>query len=395
MGMKITSVEIYDMNTEGLRVLWHPVVIKINTDAGLTGVGEVALAYGVGHSAGAGMVKNLAETFLLGADPLQIEKIWETMLRGSFWGLGGGPAVYGGMSAIDMALWDIKGQALGQPIWQLLGGQTNPKLRCYASQIQFGWVKDKITDLTQPEQYAEAAAAAIAEGYDCVKVDPIMLDLEGTRNLKLRGVLDPKTLEIGYQRVKAVRESVGPDIDIIIELHSMMSVTTSIQLGKRLEEFNCALYEEPVHYLNPELMKKVADNVNIPMAGGERIYTRWGFAPYLRDQSLSVIQPDLGLVGGITEGKKICDLAHVYDATVQCHVCGGPIGTVAALHLETIIPNFYIHEHHTYALKPTNVEICIEDFQPQNGYFTAPNEPGLGVHLNDEVIKRSPHVTVS
>ena len=177
--MKISRVDIYDLSFEEAPN-WHPVLIRLVTDEGLTGLGEVGLAYGTGHSAAVGMVRNLVEGFSIGADPFQSEKLWDEMFRQTFWGQGGGPIVYGGMSAIDIALWDIKGKALGVPIYQLLGGKTQDSLRTYASQIQFGW-SDKRQVLTTPEEYAEVALRAVSEGYDCVKIDPVIFDAEGNR----------------------------------------------------------------------------------------------------------------------------------------------------------------------------------------------------------------------
>jgi galactonate dehydratase len=394
--MKITSVDIWDTDV----ILapnwqpWHPVIIKINTDEGINGLGEVGLAYGSGHSGGAGYVKNLAQDFLIGADPLKIEKLWETMFRRTFWGQGGGPVVFGAMSAIDIACWDIKGKALGQPIYQMMGGKTNESLRAYASQIQFGWDRSKFIGLAKPEEFAEAARIAVADGYDAVKVDPTTLDENGRRVTDLNKILSNKTIRMVYNRVKAIREAVGPDVDILLELHSSPGVTSAIQLGRVLEEFDCMFFEEGVHYLNADLQKKLADNVGIPMAAGERLYTRWGYRQYFEKQSLAMIQPDLCLVGGLTEGKKVCDYAHVYDITVQVHVCGSPISTAAALQLEVVIPNFQIHEHHTNAIKKANRDLCVQDYQPENGRYAIPDLPGLGIELNEPVFAKFPHEVV-
>ena len=130
------------------------------------------------------------------------------------------------------------------------------------------------------------------------------------------------------------------------------------------------------------------------VAGGERLYNRWGVRPYLEDQSLDVLQPDIGLCGGFTEAKKVCDYADVYDVRIQAHVCGGPVATAASLHLETAIPNFLIHEHHTYAIKDWNRELCIQDPQPVNGFFEVTEVPGLGIELNDKIVYRSPNMEV-
>lgn len=391
--MKIVKAEIFDIDCPD-RGPWHPVLLRLHTDEGLTGIGEAAMAYGVGRSGAAAMTKNLVESFVLGVDPFATEKLWENIYRSSFWGLGGGPVIYGAMSAIDMALWDIKGKALNQPIYQLLGGKTNDKLRCYASQLQFGWGTQKVLSLTDPAEYAEAALAAVAEGYDCVKVDPLMFDEGGVRHYDLTRMFRPKQLRMYVDRISAIRDAVGPDVDIILEVHGATSVSSALQVARACEDLDLMYFEEPVNYMNSRLHEKVAAGTRIPIAGGERIYTRSGLRPYLESMSLEVLQPDIGLTGGFTEAKKVCDYAHMYDVGIQMHICGSPISTVAALHLEAVIPNFLIHEHHTYASKKWNTELCIQDYQPVNGQYSIPNLPGLGMELNDDVVKRSPFITV-
>ncbi len=394
--MKVTGVDIWDTSIELAAnwQTWHPVIIRVNTDDGISGLGEVGLAYGSGHSGGAGYVKNLAEDFLIGTDPMRIEKLWETMFRRTFWAQGGGPVVFGAMSAIDIACWDIKGKALAQPIHQLMGGKTNEILRTYASQIQFGWDKERFIGLTRPADFAEAARIAVADGYDAVKVDPATLDEDGRRLRDVNKIVSLKTVKMVYDRVKAIRDAVGPDVDILIELHSSPGATSAIQLGHALEELDCMFFEEGVHYLSVALQDKVSRNVRIPMAAGERLYTRWGYRQYFEKQVLDMIQPDLCLVGGLTEGKKVCDYANVYDITVQMHVCGSPISTAAALQLEAVIPNFQIHEHHVNGIKRPNRELCFPDYQPTNGRFTIPDRPGLGIELNDAAVARQPHLVV-
>ena len=196
-------------------------------------------------------------------------------------------------------------------------------------------------------------------------------------------------------RLRAIRDAVGEDVDIIFESHSLMGAASAIQMGRIVEEVGCMFYEEPVNYLNSAVHKKVADNVNVPIAGGERLYHRWDARPYFEDQSIDVLQPDIGLCGGFTEAKKVCDYADVYDIRIQAHVCGGPVATAASLHLETAIPNFLIHEHHTYAIKDWNRELCLQDPQPIKGFFQVTETPGIGIELNDAVVKRSPNVTVN
>ena len=186
--------------------------------------------------------------------------------------------------------------------------------------------------------------------------------------------------------MKAIRDAVGSDVDIILEVHSLLSATTAVQVGRLLEDLNCYFYEEPINNLDIDAMVKVAENVKLPLAAGERIYTRWGYRKYLEKRCLDVIQPDLGLVGGLTEGKKICDMAHIYEISVQCHICGAPVSIACALHLEAAIPNFIIHEHNRQSLKKELSCLIKQELQPQNGYFAVPDDPGLGIELDDKVM---------
>lgn len=390
--MKITSVDIIDVanDFQSATSKWRPVVVKINTDAGISGFGEVGLSYGVGASAGFGMAKDLAK-IIIGMDPMKNEAIWDKMQKKTFWGQGGGTIFSAAMSGIDIALWDIKGKALNVPVYQLLGGKTRDKIRTYASQIQFGWGTgaDKAM-LIEPAHYAETAMIAIAEGYDAIKVDPIAMDRKGNWNQQnLMGPLPDRIVRLAYDRLKAIREAAGPDLDIIVEMHAFTDTSSAIQFGKMIEELGIYYYEEPVMPLNHKQMKKVADSVDIPIAAGERIYTRWGFRPFLEDGSIDVIQPDMCTAGGFTEVKKICDMAHVYDATVQIHVCGGPISTAAALQIEAVIPNFCIHELHRYALLEPNTKSCKYNYLPENGMYEVPDLPGIGQELTEETIKAS------
>ena len=392
--MKITSVEIFDCEVnrkDPTMVHFNPVLIRVNTDEGISGIGEVGLAYGNASKAAVGIVRDLARV-LINRDPLKVEELWEFLFRGTFWGMGGGPVIYGGMSAFDIAFWDIRGKAMNQPVYQLLGGKTKSRLRTYASQLQYGWGK-KYQVLVKPEEYAAVAKKAVAEGYDCFKVDPVILDKAGNRPptspdaWKLFGILTNDQLQLAVDRIAAMREAVGPAVDIIIEIHSNLGVNSAIQLGRALEPYKIFYYEEPIHPMNVDNMALLARSVNIPIATGERVYTRWGYRPFLEKQALAVIQPDLCLAGGFTEGKKICDYANIYDATVQIHACGAPVTTAAALQLEAVIPNFIIHEHHTYALKEALKELCKYDYQPVNGSFEIPDLPGIGQELNDAVTK--------
>jgi L-alanine-DL-glutamate epimerase-like enolase superfamily enzyme len=395
--MKITSVEIFDAKSEQTFMnKLNPILIRVNTDEGISGLGEVGLAFGIGRDAGIGYVKDIAEAFLLSSDPMRIEKIWETLFRKTFWALGGGPVIYGGLSAVDEACWDIKGKAMGAPIYQLLGGKTNEKLRAYASQLQFGWDTLHPKPAASIADYSEQATKAISQGYNAVKLNPLMFDESGNpstwNNYK---ILPAERVKMVYSRMKAVRDIIGPGADIILETHAMLSDTTAIQIGQELENLNIMYYEEPTGPLNQKIMKKVAENVKIPLASGERIYTRWGFRPFIEEQILAVIQPDIQLAGGISEGKKICDYANIYDIAVQLHVCGGPVATAAALQLEAVIPNFIIHEQIKAAEHPDNAGLIEQELLPQNGYFYVPDEPGLGISLNEHIMQKYQKIVIN
>jgi L-alanine-DL-glutamate epimerase-like enolase superfamily enzyme len=386
--MKITRVEIFDMECPK-RPQWHPVFVRIHTDEGISGVGEAGLAYDWGHSAAANMINEIVKARVIGFDPFQTELLWSKMFREGFWAQGSNAVFYAAMSAIDTALWDIKGKALGVPVYQLLGGKVNPKLRTYASQLQFDW-DPEAKKLIKPEEYAKAAQKALDEGYDAVKVNPMFYDKDGNTLYDLTKLFKADLLELVKARMRAIRETVGAKVDIFLECHSLLGATSAIQIGKEIaEEFNCAFMEEPVNYVNSALHDKVAAKLTVPLAAGERIYLRHGMRPYFENQTIDILQPDIGLCGGFTEAKKICDYADMYDIQVQAHVCGGPVATAASLHLETAIPNFYIHEHHTYTTKDWNRELCIQDYQPQNGYMTVPELPGLGIELNDAIVMKS------
>lgn len=398
--MKITSIDIYDLLPEIANQGIAPIGIRVNTDEGISGFGEVGTGYGNAHFAGVQIVRDLGRR-VLGKNPMNIEAIWEDLFRNTFWGMAGGTVINAGMSAIDIALWDIKGKALGVPVYQLLGGKCRDRIRTYASQLQVGWGPKKVY-LNEPEEYARVLRCAMDEGYDAVKVDPIGVTDKGEwirlcedETWSLRGSLSSRALRSAVARVEAMRKEGGEDLDIIIENHAFTDTSTAIQLGEALEPYGILYMEEPVHPLNSRSMREIRERVNIPLASGERIFTRWGYRPFLEERSLQVLQPDFCLTGGITEGKKIADMANVYDCMIQGHCCGGPISTAAALHIEAAIPNFIIHELHSGALKKHIRELCKYDYMPENGYYHVPELPGIGQELSEEAMERAEHFVVS
>ena len=381
--MKITKVDIVQVKSNSTLTEWRPILCRIYTDEGIYGDGEAALAYGKAAPAAFGMIKDLS-ALIIGMDPLDNEVIWDKLYKATFWGQNGGPVVFAGISAIDIALWDIKGKFFNVPIYKLLGGKRRDNLRSYASQLQFGW-SDHWENLGATEDYAAVSKQAVEEGYDCVKIDFFTFDRDKTpfqAGRDMTCLLKPYYVQLIEERVAAVREAVGPNCDIIMENHSMLDANSAVQLGRIVQKYNIFYYEEP-NTPTPKMNKYICDKLQMPIAQGERVYSRWQYAQYFENQSVQVIQPDLGNCGGITEGKKICDMAYVYDVSVQAHVCASPLSTAAALHLECVIPNFVIHEHHTHNLKPYNKELSTVDLQPVNGKFKVPEGPGLGIEHSE------------
>ncbi|MCR2026011.1 mandelate racemase/muconate lactonizing enzyme family protein [Anaerotruncus colihominis] len=391
--MKITSVECY---------LGKFITIKINTDEGVYGWGEAGLAYGNCFEAAFGQCQDFAK-LIIGMDPFDTEKIWEHLHRHTFWGMGGGVVITSAMAAIDIACWDIKGKVLGVPVYKLIGGKTNSKLRAYASQLQFGWsdliqMKNEgkgLGLLFDPKDYYEVTKNAIRDGYDSIKVDPVFAATDpntppaqiwGNQGTQIRGCYRQHDLKRSVERIAACREAGGDDLDIIVEIHSLLDANTAAELGKALEPLHIMYYEEPTSPENPSNFRHIKEKCNLPLATGERSYTRWGFRQFFEDRTLSVIQPDLCNTGGITETKKICDMAQVYDMGVQIHVCGGPIATAAALHVEAAIPNFTIHEEHNANLLTEFINAGIHYYKPENGFYTVPELPGIGQEMSESFL---------
>lgn len=384
--MKITQVEIYHVTFSEAGHRFHPIILRILTDEGITGVGELALAYGIGGSAGVGMLRDMAEAYLIGADPFRIEYTWDKLFRKTFWGQGGGPVVYGGISAIDIALWDIKGKAVGLPIYELLGGRCHDKLWCYCN----GWYGN----CNAPEEYAAAAIPVVEAGYNAMKFDPFAVRPDGVWDYSPR-ILSRERSDLAYERTKAIREAVGPDVELLIEVHGNLGTSSAIRMGKRLEELDCFFYEEPVDAMNVDSMKQVAENVDIPIAAGERIYTRYGFRRYIETHAVAILQPDIGLAGGISELKKIATHAETYNLHFQPHNYASPVNTAASLQIDACCPNFIIQEMFP-TLPVGKFEMVDQAYEQKivDSYVDPPSAPGLGIELNMDFMQRQPCVTV-
>ena len=393
--MRITKIDIMHLQERPTdNPAWSPVLCRIHTDAGIFGNGECGMAYGCPSTAARAALEEFSR-LIIGRDPLQSQLIWQDLYRTTFWGQNGGPVIFAAMSAIDVALWDIKGKHFGVPVHQLLGGKMRNQLRCYASQLQFGW-DDRKTPAVSLEDYRRNARKAVDEGYDAIKIDFLTFDeVDGHRfgYEDTTRLLSPRLVNLVRDRVAAVREEVGPDVDIIMENHSNVDAQSAVQLGEAVKPYGIYYFEEPCTP-TPKITKLIGDKLDIPVAQGERVYTRWQYAPYLEDGSVQLIQPDLGNCGGITEVKKVADMAETYDVGVQVHVCSSPLLTAAALQLECTLPNFAIHEHHVYNRYDYNRRLCVHDYQPEDGYCSIPDLPGLGNELSPYVFEHAEVTTV-
>lgn len=378
--MQVVEARIYLVEVGGRR----PVIVQVLTDEGISGVGEAAIAYGAGATAAAGMIKDLAEGFLLGQDPFRIEALWSEMYDHSFWAKGGGPIVFAGISAIEQALWDIKGKALGVPVYEMLGGKFRDRARVYAN----GWSFRCVT----PDEFARAAERVVRDGYTALKLYPLASPDPASpdgliRHVSLRS-LDRAAEDLTVARVRAVRDAVGPKVDVLLDMSAELTTEAVIRLGRRVEEFDIFFFEEPVDPFDVEALKKVSEHVNLPIAVGERLYTRYGFRPVMERHAADILQPDIGNTGGIMETKKIAAMAEAYNMRIQPHTCSSPVATAAALQLDACIPNFIIQELYPYRI-PEHFQIVdhAPEWEVKDSYLPIPDRPGLGVELVEERVR--------
>ena len=380
--MKITGLQVFDCQLNH-RGGWNPIIVRVDTDAGISGWGEAAAAYSIGAKAIATMIESLAgrRGLLLGEDPRSNHVIYGR-LRGVMAGpYGGGGVAFGALSAIDIALWDIKGQALGEPVHRLLGGPFTTHLRTYAN----GWCYNMET----PEQYAECAKRCLADSFTAVKFDPFRHDPGEFRNVPRRGKsTQPKWLQIAVDRVNAVREAVGPQVDIILECHAKFNLVTAGNILDAMEPFNLLYVEEPCQP-NPENYRSLQAGTTIPLACGERLNTPHDFLPYFRDQSIAVAQPDVGACGGITGVLHIAQLADVYGIEMQPHNANSPLLTHATAQATAAMPNAFIQECFPY--RPSEFMQLVHhplEYFLKDSYLPVSNEPGIDAQPNIELLQR-------
>ena len=308
-------------------------------------------------------------------------------------GRNGGPYTFGGISAIDIALWDIKGKKYGVPVHELLGGKFRSSLRSYASQLQNGWGEGR-TPARTPEEYAAVAKIAVEQGYDCIKTDFFMFkEMDGRfAATEQTGLLPPKTMNMLEARIAATREAIGPDVDIIMENHCYTDALGAVQMGNMAKKYNILYFEEPT--VPHEMTNRyVHEQTGIPVATGERLYSRWQFK---NDGSWcsSDYSARSWYRRRLYRSQKICDMANIYENGIQLHVCGSMLIQAATLQMEAAISGFTIHEHNVNCILPEMHKLTKYSYEPENGNIQVPDLPGIGNEISDYAYTISDVVTI-
>ncbi|MCH8061329.1 MAG: galactonate dehydratase [Chloroflexi bacterium] len=353
--MKIESVETILAEDKWL-------LVKVTTDDGIVGIGEAGL-HGVPEAAEAAV--NTFARYLVGKDPLRIEHHFQYLYRFSHFR---GAAIMGALSAIDIALWDISGKHFEAPVYVLMGGKVRDKARVYMH----------VNGDTVEDLYANAKAA-VDEGFTALRFTPFV---ENSQTQYYNQRYSAMIAE-ARQRVAAVREAGGNDIDVCVEIHRRLTIPEAIELGRAIEEFRPFFYEDPTTPDSNESMAEIARSINIPIATGERIHTIWEFRELLQLKAARYIRPDVCLAGGLTHCKKIAAVAESFSVGVIPHNPLTPISTAACVQLDACIPNFVLQEY-TGEDKPPKSLMVKKPLRLEKGYLIIPEEPGIGVEINDE-----------
>lgn len=341
--------------------------VKIETDEGLVGWGEPVVE---GRAATVETaVQELAE-YLVGKDPLRIEDHWNVMYRSGFYR--GGPILMSAIAGIDQALWDIKGKYFNAPIYQLLGGACRDSIRVYS------WIGGD-----RPSDVGKAAKVMVDAGFTAVKMN-------GTEELQY--IDSYEKIDQAIARIASVREAVGDYIGIGIDFHGRVHKSMAKILAKELEAYRPMFIEEPVLPENNEALREIANQTSIPIATGERMYSRWDYKKLLADGYVDIIQPDLSHAGGITECKKIASMAEAYDVAVAPHCPLGPIALAACLQMDATAHNAFIQEqslgiHYNQGSDLLDYIMDRSVFDYQNGHVKIPQGPGLGIEINEDKVK--------
>jgi len=357
------------MKIKGFRLFQVPprwLFLKIETDEGITGWGEPLIE---GRAA---TVKTAVEElmeYLVGKDPLNIEDHWNVMYRGGFYR--GGPILMSAIAGIDQALWDIKGKYHNAPVHQLMGGKARESIRVYS------WIGGD-----RPANVADAARDVVAKGFTAVKMN-------ATEEMDY--IDSHIKVDQSVERIASVREVVGRGVGIGIDFHGRVHKSMAKVLAKALEEYDPMFIEEPVLPENNEMLREIANHVSIPIATGERMFSRWQFKNLLKDGYVDIIQPDLSHAGGITECKKIISMAEAFDVAAAPHCPLGPIALAACLQVDATCHNAFIQEqslgiHYNKANDLLDYIVDRSVFKYEDGYVKIPDGPGLGIEINEAYV---------
>ncbi|UGQ49153.1 galactonate dehydratase [Massilia endophytica] len=357
--MKITKLTTY-------RVPPRWMFLKIETDEGVVGWGEPVIE-GKARTVEAA-VHELGE-LLIGQDPARINDLWQAMYRGGFYR--GGPILMSAIAGIDQALWDIKGKVLGQPVWQLLGGLVRDRMQAYS------WVGGD-----RPADVVAGIRTLMDIGFTTFKMN-------GTEEL---GIIDTSTkIDAAVERIAEIRAIFGNRIEFGIDFHGRVAAPMAKTLLRELEPYRPLFVEEPVLAEQSEYYRRLAESTAIPLAAGERMFSRFDFKRVFADGGISIVQPDLSHAGGITECVKIASMAEAYDVALAPHCPLGPVALAACLHVDFVSHNAVLQEqsmgiHYNKGAELLDYVVNREDFRIRDGYFAPLMKPGLGVEINEEAV---------
>jgi galactonate dehydratase len=340
-------------------------LVKITTDDGLVGWGETTLE-GRPKSASAA-VDEIAE-YLIGKDPLRIEHHWQHVYRSAFFR--GGVVRMSALSGLDQALWDIAGKHYGVPVYKLLGGAVRDRVRVYAH-----WGIGSMTDEGLAASKARLDALLAQGGYTAFK---------GGLGGKWRAHEPPAAIDAFVERAYLMREWVGPEVELCFDFHGKLTPGLAIEVCNEIKGMRPMFVEEPVPQENVAALKQVSDHVPYPIATGERLLTRWGFREIFEKQAVSLIQPDTSHVGGITELKKVANMAEVYYMHILPHCAIGPVAFTASMHVDAVVPNFLAQEQIDQGL---GAGLLVEPWQVVEGHIELPTRPGLGFEIDARALQ--------
>jgi len=382
--MKITDAKVYvvvpDM-PDSHKDIWESVFVQVDTDEGITGFGE-ATNWPYGGSFLIGRALEIARDALVGEDPADIERLWHRLYRRyTYLGSRGLPTAL--ISGVDIALWDIKGKALGRPVWDLLGGRFRDRVRLYAN----GW----FTDCRTPEDFARAAKEVmLPAGHTACKLDPF-LEMHRYFFEFTDGQISPGGEQAACDIVTAVREAVGPRHEILIDAHGNFNVPTAIRLANNLfEQSRIGWFEEPLPPESFEALRQVRENTDAPICVGERLFTRFDFVPVFRDRLADYVMPDIVWTGGISEMKKIATMAEAYYVPISPHNACGPLQIAAGAQVMMSVPNFYRLEYAMSHVPGYNAFLA-EPLVFENGCLEVSDRPGLGHDLDLDYVRGHLH----